>query len=389
MLLEYMLGDTKKDSVKWAACGLLLLCLAFMLAGQPVLAARESEFCHEETLSDLAPYFVPPPRYLRRTSQGMCAAGRFIVYTRYNRDDEATSYVLINKETGTVAGHYDFHTKHSNSLTYNPRTGHLVSVSKCHAYIFALEGNQMRLVEDRVMPRNFCKIAYVARRNGYYLGTSTGIYFSQDLKEFSKVFDVPKVAVNQGMACDGKYIYINWYRYQHNLIYKYTLGGKYVGRYSLDSDFYREVEEVDFDSGNMFINVINSPANGIYLVRSSHVMKPWQTEKESACGEEGLEASVCSLCGTKITRAIPADGQHEVSDWLLVKEATCKKEGVIARICLKCHKVLAKQLVPRTAHCFGKWKIVKKSGTDSRRIAKRVCKVCHKKETRKLSDSGK
>ena len=370
----------------------ILACFVLLLAGlpAPVQAAGQEDFCHASSLQeDMKAFFIPPVGYLRRTSQGMCVAGRYIIYTRYSSDSASTSYVVLDKEKGTVAGCYNFYTRHSNSLTYNPSTGHVVCVSNKRAYVMALEGSQLRMVAVMTMPRNFCKVAYVARKGGYYLGTSTGIFFSKDLKKFNRLFSVPKVAVNQGMACDGDYLYINWYKYQHNLICKYSLEGKYIGSYTLDSSVYREVEEVDFDSGKMYVNVINSPSNGIYIIQNGHVLQTWQTEKEASCGEDGMMVSTCSRCGKKIEKVIPAQGNHELSGWGVLKAPTCLEEGLKGRICKKCHKVFDQQSIPCTGHSFGGWKLKKKATTRSEGSVERICQICHQVETRKIPVKAK
>lgn len=371
---------------------LLLASLVLLLAclPAPVHAAGQEGFCHDPSLEeDLKAFFLPPAGYLRRTSQGMCIAGNYIIYTRYSSDSTSTSYVVLDKEKGTVLGHYDFNTRHSNSLTYNPAAGHVVCVTNKHAYVLALEGSQLRMVADLTMPKNFCKVAYVAKKGGYYLGTSTEIFFSRDLKKFSRLFSVPKVAVNQGMASDGEYLYINWYRYQHNLIYKYSLEGKYLGSYSLDSSICREVEEIDFDSGRMYINVINSPSNGIYVTQNGHTLLAWKTEKEASCGEDGLMVSTCSRCGKRIEKVIPATGDHDLSGWGVIRAPGCLEEGLKGRVCKKCHKVFDQQSVPCTGHSFGSWKLKKKATAHSAGTAERVCQICHQVETRKIPAKGK
>ena len=383
--MDFMSGNYVNDKAGLLWKSLLVFSFVFLLAGLPVNAAGNKGFCHEEDLSrNLKAFFVPQRGFLKRTSQGFCVAGRYVIYTRYSNDGDTTSYVLIDKEKGKVAAHYEYNTGHSNSLTYNAKTGRVVAVSNSHAYVFSLKGSSLRLLADLQTPRNFCKIAYAAKKGGYYLVTSTEIFFSRDLSHYSKVFSVPKVAVNQGMACDGDYIYINWYRYRNNQIWKYTLNGRYVGRYNLVSSLYCEIEEVDFDQGRMYVNIVNSEANGIYVCASEHEVQSWHTEKEAGCGEEGLETSVCSRCGRKITRQVPIEGNHMISGWTILRAPDCEQEGIKARVCRKCHKVLERQYVPCSGHSFGRWKIIKKRTAHSEGTMERICELCHEVEIRKI-----
>ena len=384
--MEVMSGFFFNNKAGFLLRSLLVLSFVVLFASMPAYAAGKTDFCHEEDLSkSMKAFFVPQRGFLKRTSQGVCVAGRYVIYTRYSSDDDTTSYVLLDKEKGTVASHYDFHTGHSNSLTYNTETGKVVTVSSGHAYVFSLEGSSLRLLADLRTPRNFCKIAYVAKKGGYYLGTGNAIYFSRDLKKYSKVFNVLQVAVNQGMACDGSYIYINWYRYRNNQIWKYTLNGQYVGKYTLVSSLYCEIEEVDFDRGRMYVNIVNSEANGIYVCDTEHAVQSWHTEKEANCGEEGLETSVCTRCSRRIKRKTPIVGNHEISGWTVLKAPNCEEEGIKARVCRKCRQVIEKQVVPCSGHSFGRWKVVKKASARSEGTMERICELCRKVETKKVS----
>ena len=138
-----------------------------------------------------------------------------------------------------------------------------------------------------------------------------------------------------------------------------------------------------------YVNVINSPSNGIYIIQNGHVLQTWQTEKEASCGEDGMMVSTCSRCGKKIEKVIPAQGNHELSGWGVLKAPTCLEEGLKGRICKKCHKVFDQQSIPCTGHSFGGWKLKKKATTRSEGSVERICQICHQVETRKIPVKAK
>ena len=67
------------------------------------------------------------------------------------------------------------------------------------------------------------------------------------------------------------------------------------------------------------------------------------------CTEDGEKGKVCSRCGMKETKKIPALG-HEWGDWTVTTPATCTNEGVETRICNRDSSHVETRTIPTTGH---------------------------------------
>ncbi len=363
-----------RNCILWIALGLLGL---FALV-KPVHVDAFGEFCHPVELGDsLHPFLRPGTGMYRRTSQGMCVAEDYIIYTRYDQDWEKTTYVILDIKTQRELAHYDFDTLHSNSLAYNPYTRELVAVSKRHAYIFQLRGRRLTLVRDIIMTRNCPKITYIPQKNVFYVGTDDTIYETTDFLRLTPVFKVKPLAVDQGMGFDGTFVYIIWYRVGHTIISLYTPDGKYAGEYRLNSSTYREVEEVDFYNGKMVVNIANSGSNdGIYYILPSHSFGKWKIEVKPTCGDEGSRVRYCTKCGIDIHETVAPTGKHKLKKWEITIHPSCQTEGYAIKKCKVCGQTVKGDVVPATGHHFGKWKMVREATVFKEGVRLRKCKGC-------------
>ena len=292
---------------------IFVLLLLFLFFPKTTYAA----YCNSNTelAQAMNPFFVVNNDYYGHTSQGMCVAEDTIIYTRFRGDYLPTTYVILDKNTKKEIAHQEFNTLHSNSLTYNPDTKEVVSVSKNHAYVFSYKKHTLTLEHTFILNHNCCKIAYVPSKKLYYLGTSNVIYSSKDCRSLTPVFSVPQIAINQGMGCDGKYLYIIWYTVGKNYLYKYSLDGSLIEKYTLFSDTYREIEEVDFFDDVMILNIANSMEhNGLYTVNSKHNYGKWEQTIKPTCAKTGEKIKICknSTIGAEavIIRNITEEGTY-------------------------------------------------------------------------------
>lgn len=344
-------------------------------------------FCFSET--ELSTYFKPVflagNNYYGLSSQGFCSAGDYYIYTRYSSDSSPTTYVVIDKATMKEIGHYEFRTIHSNSLTYNPDTQEVVAVTKSHAFVFDFIDGKLYLKYDYLMNHNCCRIAYIQERQCYFMGTADTIYTTTDFKTLIPYFHYPCIAVNQGMGYDGKLIYINWYTSGFNQIYCYTINGEFVKNYTIKSDIFMEIEEVDFDGADMILNVAASPGhNGLYKIQSNHFYTDWEIKKEASCSKYGEKRRYCRECNVMESERIPPTENHEWSDWIIDEEATCTTDGKRHIECKNCGTYQKSENIKKTGHDYGKWKTDIKPTTLKEGREIRTCSRCGENEYREI-----
>ena len=156
-----------------------------------------------------------------------------------------------------------------------------------------------------------------------------------------------------------------------------------------------------------------------------HSLGDWTTVREATCTEAGEEQRVCSACGEKETRSIPATGHTEViipaipatctasgftegrycsvcgellavreltlpkghtfSDWTTVKAATCTEMGEARRVCTACGEEET-EVVPATGHAFGEWTDTGEMFCPTVKICKRECSACGETESMLFRD---
>ena len=295
-------------------------------------------YCLQDTElgNDLKACFLPSGNYYGPQSQGFCFAGDSIIYTRYTADYTTTTYVILDARTMKEINCQSFNTLHSNSLTYNPDTREVVCVSKRHAYVFSFDGTSLELLEDHYMNHNCPKVAYVSSEETYYLGTSNVIYKTKDFERLTPVFRVPQIAVNQGMASDGINLYIVWYSIGNCSIYEYTTLGQLVEVFTLKSDVYREIEELDFYGTHIYLSIENSgDLSGLYLVKNTHNYDKWDILQKPTCTSPGRKRHICKRCGKIQEKNMDPTG-HIFGEWETVHMPDVLHYGIMQRSCFRC-----------------------------------------------------
>ena len=116
-----------------------------------------------------------------------------------------------------------------------------------------------------------------------------------------------------------------------------------------------------------------------------HVFKLKETIRPS-CEKAGKEIYVCSVCGDKDEKPIPATG-HSFGEWIITEEPECETEGEKAKQCKICGAVVKEKLAA-TGHSFGEWIIGKRPTCEETGEEKSQCKTCGKIETRAISATG-
>ncbi|MEE1227442.1 MAG: hypothetical protein U0K57_00580 [Lachnospiraceae bacterium] len=362
--------------------GVAAALLIFFGCGSGIRVRAES-FCYpsQELSGDMKAFFSAGANPYGKSSQGMCVAGDSVIYTRYNDDSSPTTYVVLDRDSGKEISHQEFHTLHSNSLTYNPETSEVVTVTKSHAYVFSFIGGKLTLTHDYILSHNCPKIAYSTTDHCYYLGTSTEIFRTSDFTSLTKVFDVSQKAINQGMGCDGDHLFIIWYQVGHNTIAVYDLNGHYDGSYTLNSDSYREVEDVDFIDDSLVINIANSGGNnGLYKVPSKHAYSKWKMTDKANCVKAGEKVRECSRCHRVERKNIPPTGKHQPGDWTIQTHPDCSQDGIRVVKCKVCGQVVRKEMLPRLGHAYSEIFIKQLPTVFEPGIKERICLRCHHQE---------
>lgn len=84
----------------------------------------------------------------------------------------------------------------------------------------------------------------------------------------------------------------------------------------------------------------------------AHSYGVWEETKAASCTENGSEERVCSVCGNKDVRAIPATG-HTEGNVTISKEATCEEDGLKTYTCTVCGESV-EEVIPATGHSYTK-----------------------------------
>lgn len=233
------------------------------------------------------------------TTQGMCVADHYIVSSML---DGASSgnvvYYVFDINTGKLVDkQYEKNINtHSNSITYNSDEKTIVVAGgqeRCFD-IFDFDDGKLTYRERIGTSKVINKIVYVADEKKYYLASGKNVYSSSDLKNYKYEFHAQSNGVNnQGMGFDGEYLYLCFSdndtigrygnQYGSNIVDAFDLSGNHINTYVIEDPNFRELEEVDFYNGTMYIaeNAMGThggniyKANGVSNSTSSGVQKSY------------------------------------------------------------------------------------------------------------------
>ncbi|MCD8019422.1 MAG: Ig-like domain-containing protein [Clostridiales bacterium] len=314
-------------------------------------------------------------------TQGMCIADGYCIEAQTNSDYAKTHYVIYNLENDATTDFY-YSTKHSNSLAYNAKRQEIACVSDGVVYLFHFENGKMSYKSTRKLSEHFVKVSCID--GVYYLSTGIQMFCTEDFNTMTRIFLGSERGINQGMGTDGEYLYICWYKYNSaNTISVMSTSGELIQTYTVSQDLCREIEEVDFYNGDLYLNVnSNGSQNGIYVVQAEHDMTGWKTVEEANCTETGKRTRTCKTCGYVEEETIEANGEHDYKVTKTV-EATCTKAGKKVSKCTVCGEKKEETISP-TGHDFGSWTLVKQADTEESKKVSRVCSVCGAKEVKTM-----
>ena len=360
----------------------LFICSCLVLLFIPVPHASAACVNTSDNLNKVAQPFLTGTTPYEPHTQGMCIAENYIIWTRTSDSDSSeTTYVVLDIKTGNEVGHYTFHTGHSNSLTYNSKKKELAVVTDGYVYLFKFKDGELTQKDSFALSVHGCKVAYVSSKDYYVVSTGPRIFKTSDFKNLDLLFQISEKGTNQGMGSDGENLYIIWYSPGDNKIEEYSLDGKKIRTLSITGESFSEIEEIDFQGGNMYLNNTQSgTADGIYLVPAEHHFGKFKTVQKKTCLKDGKKERTCSGCGLKESKVIPSIGHHTESDWIIKKEAACEEDGLKIKICTVCKKELKKEKIPATGHNFSEWKQIKEPTVFENGKEERICVYCHKQE---------
>ena len=122
------------------------------------------------------------------------------------------------------------------------------------------------------------------------------------------------------------------------------------------------------------------------IPKKEHTYGNWRVKLEAACARDGISERVCTNCGNRETKPIPATGHKWNNYYTVDKEATCTEEGsesIHCSVCAALDKHSARA-IPMKDHIYGSWKVIKAATETETGLRERVCTVCGKKVTEKI-----
>ncbi|MBE6573746.1 MAG: S-layer homology domain-containing protein [Ruminococcaceae bacterium] len=131
---------------------------------------------------------------------------------------------------------------------------------------------------------------------------------------------------------------------------------------------------------NITIDKINNLPAAKWKGESSckHPEMVWMITKEANCGEDGVEAYVCTACGFFTeTNLIPATNNHSYPDeWSVIKEANCTEKGEKSKQCSVCDNVITEEIAIDEAAHAKQTKTVKEPSCTETGLIETYCTLC-------------
>ena len=98
--------------------------------------------------------------------------------------------------------------------------------------------------------------------------------------------------------------------------------------------------------------------------------------KEPTCAVDGEETGVCKRCGDKVTKVLPATGDHTVEEWIVLKEPSCYEEGSQQGTCTVCGETFTETLEMVDHQDDGAWVVIKSPTENEPGVRETHCLVC-------------
>jgi len=110
-----------------------------------------------------------------------------------------------------------------------------------------------------------------------------------------------------------------------------------------------------------------------------HEWGEWTETLAPTCTADGIESSVCSICGDARTRSIASSGEHSFGDWSVSVAPSCTEKGTEIRSCPGCGTTETRDIP--AGHSFDDWEITVMPTPEVAGERQRVCSGCGGTET--------
>lgn len=312
-------------------------------------------------------------------TQGLCVAEDYLVVTHWRATSMETTFLIYSLADFSLVNTFSYHTLHSNSMTYNPVRQEIAVASAAGAgkiFLFHFANGMMTYKNTVSFSHNIVGLGYSDVSGQYYLSTGRYVWETTDFSHYNRIFSISSHGLTQGMGCDGEKLYVCWSSSAKQYIVCYSLTGQHLMTYTIDGSACREVEDVSFRDGTMYIGDNTAGPDTIHTVAPEHSFE-FTKEIKPTCEEQGEKISTCSRCGTETSQFISPLG-HKFGKWKILRKSTCTKHGKKEHICKRCKKKETEAL-PIDVDAHNKGKIVEippLCETKGRKVM--WCKDCHR-----------
>ena len=363
----------------------IFLCVGFLFLVcfiSPVyVMADTGSFCSasDDLTGKVTDILIVPDDAKGDVMQGLCIAEDYLIVTHWRSSAMETTFLIYSLSDFSLVNTFSYPTLHSNSMAYNPARQEVAVASAAGAgkiFLFHFSGGAMSYKGTVSFSHNIVGIGYSGVSNKYYLSTGRYVWETVDFASYNRIFGISSHGLTQGMGCDGEHLYVCWSSEAKQSIVCYSLTGQHLMTYTIAGSACREVEDVDFRDGTMYIGDNTAGPDTVHTVGPEHSFA-FTKEIKPTCEEPGEEISTCSRCGTQTSRFIEPLG-HQYGKWKILRKSTCTKHGKKEHVCKRCKKH-EKASLPIDVDAHNKGEIVEipaECELSGRRVM--WCKDCHR-----------
>ena len=110
---------------------------------------------------------------------------------------------------------------------------------------------------------------------------------------------------------------------------------------------------------------------------TGHMYADWIVTSEATCTEKGQKEKVCTVCGEKVTEAIPANGHAFAETFTVDTEPTCTVEGSKSKHCANCDEVADVTAIAAKGHSWNDDYTIDKEASCTEEGSKSIhCATC-------------
>lgn len=216
------------------------------------------------------PYLIPYFQSNTKTTQGICAAGDYLIFTEVDGAD--TTYYVLDIMGKNVLSYATFQTGHSNSLTFDPNTDEILTVDDNTLYKIHMTGYVLdSMTSVDLSPASFTAISYW---DGVYYLRETNtqkLYSTTDFVTYDEIMTIDygnfASPTPQSFKVMNTLLFVptSFTGTHTEVIFVYDLeNGDLIHTYEFSSYAYGEIEDVEIYKGNLIVN-FNSSAKNVYI----------------------------------------------------------------------------------------------------------------------------